>query len=315
MLLQLALLLSFVAAVGLVYYLELRWLLFRWLNRREAPPPRFWPFAGERTQRLLSALLHAAAFVGLLCILYGFLVEPTRLEVTKVEFRSPKVRGPVRIVLLSDFHSEAEPLNERRAVELVRGLKPDLIAVTGDFVNDAKGVPTAVDAVRELCALARVFLVTGNYDLGLLPDKAFQGLPARLLDVDYEDLEVRGTPLRVSGMLVGMEPFFPRFMAKLPASPAYHVFLSHYTDLAFEAEKAGVDLYLAGHTHGGQVRLPFYGALVTLSKHGKRFEAGLYRVGRMALYVNRGLGLEGGRAPRVRFLCRPEVTVIDLLPG
>ena len=76
---------------------------------------------------------------------------------------------------------------------------------------------------------------------------------------------------------------------------------------------AGVDLQLSGHTHGGQVRLPLYGALLTLSAMGKRFEAGLYRLGEMALYVNRGLGMEGGAAPRVRFLCRPEITVFDLL--
>ena len=56
-----------------------------------------------------------------------------------------------------------------------------------------------------------------------------------------------------------------------------------------------MDLYCAGHIHGGQIALPFYGALVTLSKYGKRFEAGLYRVGETWLYVNRGIGMEGER--------------------
>jgi len=307
--------LAFLTAVVLTYYLELRWLLHRWLNRKESPRPAFWPVQGARAERTLSLLLNLAALGGLLCILYGFLVEPTRLSVTKVELRSPKIRGPIRLVHLSDFHSEERPLNEPRAVELVRELKPDLILVTGDFINDEKGLPTALKAVQDLTGIARVFLVTGNFDLGLLPDKAFQGTAARMLDVDYEDIVIRGTPVRVSGMLIGMEPFFPLFMRKLPSSPAYHVFLNHYTDLVYEADKAGVDLYLAGHTHGGQVRLPFYGALVTLAKLGKRFESGFYRVKEMALYVNRGLGMEGGRAPRVRFLCRPEITVIDLLPG
>ena len=60
--------------------------------------------------------------------------------------------------------------------------------------------------------------------------------------------------------------------------------------------------------------LPFYGALITLSRFGKRFEAGLYRVEETRLYVNRGVGMEGGRAPRVRFFARPELTVIDLVP-
>ena len=65
----------------------------------------------------------------------------------------------------------------------------------------------------------------------------------------------------------------------------------------------------------GQIALPFYGAMVTLSRHGKRFECGLHRVDSTYLYVNRGIGMEGGRAPRVRFLARPEITVIELAPA
>ena len=96
-------------------------------------------------------------------------------------------------------------------------------------------------------------------------------------------------------------------------SDAVHIFAHHYPDEIYEAAKHGVDLYLAGHTHGGQVALPLYGALVTLSRYGKRFEAGLYHVGETALYVSRGIGMEGGTAPRVRFWARPEIAVIDLV--
>ena len=80
------------------------------------------------------------------------------------------------------------------------------------------------------------------------------------------------------------------------------------------AARLGVDLHLAGHTHGGQVALPFYGAVITLSKYGKRYERGLYREEGTWLYVNRGIGLEGRFAPRVRFFARPEVTLIEISP-
>ena len=92
------------------------------------------------------------------------------------------------------------------------------------------------------------------------------------------------------------------------------VFLHHWPDEIHTAAEGGVDLYCAGHTHGGQVALPFYGALVTLSQFGKQFEGGLYKVGGTWLNVNRGIGMEGGRAPRVRFCARPEVTVIEVIP-
>jgi predicted MPP superfamily phosphohydrolase len=102
----------------------------------------------------------------------------------------------------------------------------------------------------------------------------------------------------------------------LQAAPrdAFTVFLYHYPDLISDIAARGIDLYLAGHTHGGQVALPFYGAIITLSKFGKKYEAGLYRIDQTSMYVNRGIGMEGGTAPRVRFWARPEITIIEIAP-
>jgi hypothetical protein len=79
-----------------------------------------------------------------------------------------------------------------------------------------------------------------------------------------------------------------------------------------EVSELGVDLYLCGHTHGGQVRLPLYGAMLTSSQLGKRYEMGHYQQGRTNLYVSRGVGLEGLGAPRIRFLSPPEITLVTL---
>jgi uncharacterized protein len=95
---------------------------------------------------------------------------------------------------------------------------------------------------------------------------------------------------------------------------AYSIFVYHYPDEIY-AVAGKVDLYCAGHTHGGQVALPLYGALLTLSRFGKRFEAGLYEVDGTQLYVNRGIGMEGSGAPRVRFFARPEITVYEIGPS
>lgn len=95
------------------------------------------------------------------------------------------------------------------------------------------------------------------------------------------------------------------------------IYLHHTPDAVEEllAREPGqrVDLFLCGHTHGGQVCLPFWGAIVTFSRQHKKYERGLYRVGDVSMYVNRGVGLEGGAVPRLRFLSRPEVVVIDLV--
>ena len=79
-----------------------------------------------------------------------------------------------------------------------------------------------------------------------------------------------------------------------------------------DLSKKNVDIIMCGHTHGGQIRLPLWGAIVTLSTYNKRYEAGLYQLNPTALYVSRGIGLEGLGLPRARFLCPPEIVVIDL---
>ena len=91
------------------------------------------------------------------------------------------------------------------------------------------------------------------------------------------------------------------------------MFLYHYPDEIDAVLTHGIDFYCAGHTHGGQVSLPWYGALITLSRFDKQYESGRYRKGDTTLYVNRGIGMEGGDAPRVRFCARPEVTVLEVI--
>jgi predicted MPP superfamily phosphohydrolase len=125
---------------------------------------------------------------------------------------------------------------------------------------------------------------------------------------------VAGTPIWVAGVPYDAENQTEQALAPIPEVD-FSILLYHTPDEIEAVAGRGVDLYCAGHIHGGQIALPFYGALVTLSKHGKRFEAGLYHVGKTSLYVNRGIGMEGGRMPRVRFCSRPEVTVIEVGPG
>ena len=103
---------------------------------------------------------------------------------------------------------------------------------------------------------------------------------------------------------------------QVPAG-AFSILLYHTPDLMpyiADARVAGtgVTLYLAGHTHGGQIRLPIYGALATSSRWGKRYEMGRYYEGETTLYVSRGLGMEGLGAPRARFLAPPEIILWNI---
>ena len=132
-----------------------------------------------------------------------------------------------------------------------------------------------------------------------------------------ETIEVEGYPqVRIIGLTCTHDPLLdgPKLDRARAAVPPekYTLLLYHSPDLMPEASRAGIDLYLCGHTHGGQIRLPLWGAVVTSSKYGKRYEMGCYQAGSTTLYVSRGIGLEGKGAPRMRFLCPPEIELFEL---
>jgi uncharacterized protein len=252
---------------------------------------------------------------GLACFFYGYVIEPYWIDVATVTIETPKLRHSLfRIVQFSDLHCERKLRNEERLVYIINSLEPDIILFTGDTLNTREALPGFRDTMKKLQAHHGKYAVYGNYDvwywrgLNLFQDTGFTVLNSRNLEVmkDGETL-----------CLAGVSPSEPeQFGAVLETCPAdqYTIFLYHYPDLIEDLSPFSVDLYVAGHTHGGQVALPVYGALLTLSKHGKKYESGRYQVGKTTLYVNRGIGMEGGIAPRVRFGARPEITVFNILP-
>jgi predicted MPP superfamily phosphohydrolase len=267
-----------------------------------------------QAERLALAL----AAVGLLCIAYGYFIEPYRLAVTHVRVESPKLpRGTrsIRVVHISDLHSDPKSRLEEKLPEVIAAQKPDLIVFTGDSINSLGGLPVFRECMTRIARVAPAFAVKGNWDAWYWSgQRLFEGTGVKELKNEAIKVDVAGTSLWVAGISVGNEGQLNETLAGVPPG-AFTLFLYHYPDLINEVAARKVDLYCAGHTHGGQVALPLYGALITLSKFGKKYEAGLYHVDQTWLYVNRGIGMEGGAAPRVRFWARPEVTVIDIVPA
>ena len=272
----------------------------------------------SRGHRWARRIVFGLAGAGLLCMAYGRFVEPRWLEVTRVRIESARLAGakrPMRIVHLSDLHCDDRAGLEERLPDVVAGLRPDVIVFTGDAANNREGMERFRRCMARLAAIAPTLAVRGNWDgegdeIGGL----FGGPGATELDGEGMMVVVAGTEVWFAGAALGRAGAID---AALDAAPkgACKVLLYHYPDPILEvAARGDVDLQLSGHTHGGQVALPWYGALVTLSRHGKRFEHGLYTVGDTRLYVSRGIGMEGGPTLRVRFCARPEVTLIELVP-
>ena len=270
----------------------------------------------------------AAQIVGTALAVYGFWIEPHRLTLTHQTLLSPKLKRdapPVRILHLGDIHIERMTGREERLIEMVREIKPDLILYSGDFLNlsfvhDEAAHRDCEALWRQISAPLGVFAVSGSpgVDEPLLLQHLLPSLDVQWLCDQRVTIDKDGQQIDVIGINCTHRPFedAPRLKQVIDGGvERFTILLYHTPDLAPEAAELGIDLQLSGHTHGGQVRLPFYGAIFTSSLYGKKFEVGLRRVRDMVLYVTRGIGMEGKAAPRVRFLCPPEIILWELGPA
>jgi uncharacterized protein len=247
---------------------------------------------------------------------YATDVEPRWLQIERVQLAlqhlDPAFQG-YRVVQFSDIHM-GYPLNRamlRQIVDTVNRQQPDLVAITGDFVT-YKPERVAPDLVAELSRLSAVdgtVAVLGNHDQWAGPDVVRQVLhQSGIVDLSNAVRTVyrHGVAFHIAGVGDVWEGLdrLDQVLAALP-SHGSAMLLAHEPDLADSSAATGrFDLQLSGHTHGGQVNLPFYGPLV-LKPYGRRYPIGLYRVGTMYQYTNRGVGTVGYN---IRFNCRPEIT-------
>jgi hypothetical protein len=266
----------------------------------------------------------AIELLGTALVVYGFWIEPHTIHLTHQKLSSPNLHldHPLRVLHIGDLHVERITARERQLNQMIRELRPDLILFSGDFINlSYLKDPTAWDAVRQVVgewqAPLGVFAVTGSPAVDLAENfpSQLEGTPIRLLQDEVVSIGNSGQELRLIGLTCTHKPFedWPRLSQLVTSTPdPFTILLYHSPDLAPDAAQMGIDLQLSGHTHGGQIRLPFFGALFSGSLYGKLFEAGRYQLGQMVLYVSRGVGLEGAAAPRVRFLCPPEIILWEL---
>ena len=268
----------------------------------------------RRVHKVLAAGCAAAALVGLLVGADAFLIEPTWLEVTHRRIASPQIDRPVRIVVLADLQTDRFGPYERRVLDRVVQEKPDLILLAGDYVQ--LGGPEGREVARQINAYLRemrldaplgVFAVRGNVDGDLT--ELFAGLPVTVVE-STESFEPG--PLRLT-CLAYDDSRDTSLEITRDGSDRFHLVLGHVPNFALG--RIDAELLVAGHTHGGQVRLPLVGPLLTLSRVPRSWAAGLTDLpGGQRLLVSRGVGMERGHAPRLRFCCRPELAVVDLVP-
>lgn len=281
-----------------------------------------WVFAAGFTvifwrKRIRLALMCGASAAALpVLVYYVFLIEPFWLETSYRQIASPKIHQALRIVVLADLQTDAFGDYERGVLRRVMEEKPDLILLGGDYIQIFDKRYGAIS--REINAFLReihfsapygVFAVQGNVDPSPRWRGIFEGLDITVADArETFDLGV----LRLTCLGLN-ESFDPAAKVSNPDTSKFHIVLGHAPEFTLGHIEA--DLLLAGHTHGGQVRFPLIGPIITNSQVPRSWAAGLTVLpGGGKLLVSRGIGMERDNAPRMRFLCRPELMVIDLMP-
>jgi len=246
----------------------------------------------------------------------AFLIEPYNIEVTHYTIQTgqggaPAVKTPLKIADLTDLHTRGIGRRERKLLAVLAEEKPDVILITGDTLADPYGNYRAVQEVYEqLHAPLGVWFVHGNWE---------NLRPVRHERLFYHNVGVnllvnQNHELRPDVWLVGLDDPFtgrPNLSGGLEGVPANVYTIAMFHSPAFFDRIAGrVNLVLAGHTHGGQVLIPFVKPFWLPGGSG-RFLSGWYEEKGSRMYVSRGLGMSN--IP-VRFRCRPEITFITLEP-
>lgn len=272
---------------------------------------------GPRALVLLAIVMVVPGVLGF----YATDVEPDHLRRSEVVVRTTHAgaaTGDVRVAVLSDIQSNRVTGYERDAVRSAMLGNPDLVLFAGDVYSgeDAPFPRFRDDFVRLLSGLRAPFgsfVVEGDHDSGGHLPGLVHDAGLRLLDDEVVAVDVRGRKVGILGLRNERSDRDAAMLARFAtrADLDVRIVLSHHPDVV-QLAPPGIDLVVAGHTHGGQVQLPFIGPVMTLSALPRQQAAGgLFDLGDgRHLFVTRGVGYEHGHAPKVRFGAPPEVDLL-----
>jgi predicted MPP superfamily phosphohydrolase len=256
---------------------------------------------------------------GVILIIIGFVYEPSVIKVSNIVLTSKKIKSSdeIKFIQIGDIHLEKPGIRETKLIEIIKKISPQFVLFTGDFLNlsnneNPDSINQIIDLFNKINQISPVYFVTGSpaVDLTLTIEAINKSIDAIHVNDRIEEILVGTTIVKIIGLYCSHNPDIDiQHLKEISITPeTFNIMMYHSPDLIYDVDKNRfIDLMLSGHTHGGQVRLPFFGALFTGSLYGRKLQSGLYRLNQTYLYISRGIGLEGMGAPRVRFMCKPEV--------
>ena len=254
-------------------------------------------------------ILILAVVALLAATIYAFWIEPYWIEVTHHTISAP-LASPIKIAHLTDLHTYGLGRRELKMLEVLKDEQPDLIAITGDSISVSSNYPGLRDVLSQMHAPLGVWIVRGNHEdwYPIKDEQEFYKFAGTTLLLNSSREVCPGVWLVGFDDLFGGKPDADKGFGGVP-EPAYKIALFH-SPTFIESAAGRCDLALAGHTHGGQVRIPFVGPL-WLPPFSGEFVAGWFEREGTRMYVSRGVGTS---ILDVRFLSRPEIAIITVGP-
>lgn len=271
----------------------------------------------------------------ILCVLES-IREQNTFEVTRYRIQSEKLKGKMKILFFSDLHNKSYGPDNNRLLAAAAKEKPDLILIGGDMLVGRRKdcFDEAVKLVRAVSRLAPVYYALGNHEQRMKEDltiygdmyqryiRHYDGYGIRFLDNRSQKIRIKGQDLVVTGLTINYACYTKGFawreftegeMKQCIAGnhdSEYHILMAHNPAYMRTYKKSGAEMILSGHMHGGIIRLPGLGGLISPQMRWfPRYEGGYYPEAGQDIIVSRGLG---GHTMNMRFLNTPEMIVLEL---
>lgn len=280
-------------------------------------------------RRFIIAPIGILGIIGFFTVLYGAFVEPQIIVTTHHSVAFP-ARQPLTIAVISDLH--VGPFKGKRFVERVvkkvNATKPDLVFIPGDFLYTSEAKLEDLAPLGNIHASFGIYAVIGNHDLGNIGENggtryknASDAIEKYLADMHIITLRGTSAIVHMPGgdiAIAGMDdPLFRNYeltqtLASVPKDMPL-ILLSHSPDIILNDQSKRAQLIVTGHTHGGQIRLPFMGPLAKIpDRLGRQYDQGIFTIDAdTTLAITRGVGESGVRA---RLFAWPEVMILDTHP-
>ena len=291
-------------------------------------------FINKKFKRKIIYLLLSLLIICFICI-YEIYISYNSLEVNNYSITNSKINDSINVAIISDLHDNQLGENNKELIDKINSQSPDIILVIGDMVNsDSKNSKIAINLMKELCKDNKVFFSLGNSDIDYIEAgtsdliKELEDVGVTVLDKAYEDIEINGNTIRIGGMYAyafglndfnsvdkdTMEEGVYDFLCDFQDTDNYKIMMAHRPDsfiFGNASEVWDIDLVVSGHTHGGQVVLPFLGGLY-VGDQGffPEYDKGLFDLNKIKILISSGLG--AGKQKLPRFNNVPEIVNLKL---